>query len=234
MTSSDTNFLTLENIDLSLSSQSGQVDILKNISLSEEKGEKIAIFGPSGSGKSSLMMIMAGLQRPSAGLVKLSGCALNDLDEAGLTEFRRENIGIVFQNFHLVPTMTALENTALPLEFSNKFSSKDEVFKKAEDVLTEVGLSHRLSHYPSQLSGGEQQRVALARALVASPKIILADEPTGNLDQETGEQIIQLLFRLADQSGMTLILITHDPDLAARCSKQIKLVDGKIENTGKV
>ena len=216
--------LQLKDVVLTLPSHAGAVEILKGISLDIKKGETVSIVGPSGSGKSSLMMILGGLQNATSGDINVAGHDLQKLDEEALTDFRRDNIGIVFQNFHLVPTMTALENVALPLEFKQD----EDAFKQAEEALKAVGLGHRLDHYPSQLSGGEQQRTALARAIVTKPKLLLADEPTGNLDQETGETVVSLLFSLAKETGLTLVLITHDPKLAAKCERQIKLVDGQL------
>jgi putative ABC transport system ATP-binding protein len=200
------------------------VNILKGISLKVEAGERIGLVGPSGSGKSSLMMLMGGLERQTSGRIIVAGQDLSVLDEDGLARFRRDRVGIVFQNFHLVPTMTALENVALPAEFAGR----SDAFERAEAGLKSVGLGHRLEHYPGQLSGGEQQRVALARALVAGPKLVLADEPTGNLDGETGRQVIALLFDLARRQGTTLILITHDNSLAAQCDRIVRLNDGLI------
>jgi putative ABC transport system ATP-binding protein len=200
------------------------VNILKGISLRVEAGERIGLVGPSGSGKSSLMMLMGGLERPTSGRVFIAGSDLSTLDEDGLARFRRDSVGIVFQNFHLVPTMTAMENVALPAEFAGRA----DAFERAADGLRSVGLAHRLEHYPGQLSGGEQQRVALARALVCAPKLVLADEPTGNLDGETGRQVIALLFDLARRQGTTLILITHDNSLAESCDRIVRLHDGLI------
>ncbi len=187
------------------------------------------MVGPSGSGKSSMMMIIAGLERPSAGEVRIAGRDLGGLDEDGLAALRRDRIGIVFQSFHLVPTMTALENVALPLEFAGR----RDAFSEAEDGLRAVGLGHRVTHYPSQLSGGEQQRVALARAFAARPRLLLADEPTGNLDGATGHMVIDLLFGLARDTGSTLVLITHDDELAARCERTVRLRDGRIIDDGR-
>ena len=200
------------------------VNILKGISLQVEAGERVGLVGPSGSGKSSLMMLMGGLERQTGGHIRIAGHDLSKLDEDGLARFRRDNVGIVFQNFHLIPTMTALENVALPAEFAGR----DDSFELAAEGLKAVGLGHRLEHYPGQLSGGEQQRTALARALVASPKLVLADEPTGNLDSETGRQVIALLFDLARRKGTTLILITHDNALAESCDRIVRLDDGRI------
>ncbi|HEV7457766.1 MAG TPA: ATP-binding cassette domain-containing protein [Roseococcus sp.] len=203
----------------------GRVNILRGVSLSVDEGEAVAIVGPSGSGKTSLMMLLAGLERATAGRLTVAGRDLSALDEDALARFRREEVGIVFQSFHLVPTMTALENVAIPLEFAGDPAA----FAKAEAALGSVGLGHRVGHYPGQLSGGEQQRVALARAFVATPRLILADEPTGNLDRATGNLVMDLLFDLRDRHGTTLLLITHDPLLAARCARQIHVADGRIE-----
>ena len=183
------------------------------------------MVGPSGSGKSTLLMVLAGLEPPSSGAISVAGQDLTALDEDGLARFRRDNVGIVFQAFHLVPTMTALENVAIPLEFAGSA----DAFDRAREALAEVGLDHRVGHYPGQLSGGEQQRVALARALVAGPKILLADEPTGNLDGSTGDKIIELMFGLHEQKDTTLVLITHDVELAQRCDRVVHLRDGLID-----
>ena len=216
--------LDLSDVKLELRSAAGMVNILKGITLQVEAGERVGLVGPSGSGKSSLMMLMGGLERQTSGRIWVAGHDLSTLDEDGLARFRRDNVGIVFQNFHLVPTMTALENVALPAEFAGR----DDAFDLAAQGLKAVGLGHRLEHYPGQLSGGEQQRCALARALVAGPKLVLADEPTGNLDTGTGQQVIELLFDLARRQGTTLILITHDNALAERCDRIIRLGDGRI------
>lgn len=216
--------LRLEGVELTLGSAAGQVNILRGIDLSVSSGERVSIVGPSGSGKTSLIMVIAGLERATSGLVSVAGQDLGKLDEDGLALFRRDTMGIVFQAFHLVPTMTAVENVAVPLEFAGR----RDAFERAEAELEAVGLGHRLQHYPGQLSGGEQQRVALARAVGMEPKLLLADEPTGNLDSDTGQQIIDLLFDLADKRNATLMLITHDATLAARCDRNIKLADGRI------
>jgi putative ABC transport system ATP-binding protein len=216
--------LRLEGVELTLGSAAGQVNILRGIDLSVSSGERVSIVGPSGSGKTSLIMVIAGLERATAGLVSVADQDLGTLDEDGLALFRRDTMGIVFQAFHLVSTMTAVENVAVPMEFAGQ----RDAFVRAEAELAAVGLGHRLQHYPGQLSGGEQQRVALARAVAMQPKLLLADEPTGNLDSETGQQIIDLLFDLADKRNATLMLITHDATLAARCDRNIKLVDGQI------
>ena len=215
----------LKNVHVRLSSRAGQVHILRGVNLQIGPGEQIGLVGPSGSGKSTLMMIMAGLERPTSGSVIMAGRDFSGLSEDGLADFRRDQLGIVFQSFHLVPTMTALENVALPLELAHD----PEAFAKASEILNEVGLSTRLDHYPVQLSGGEQQRVALARALVASPPVLLADDPTGNLDQTTGHQIMDLIFRLTEARGTTMFLITHDVALAKRCQRVMHMRDGILE-----
>ena len=215
----------LKNVHVRLSSRAGQIHILRGVNLQIGPGEQIGLVGPSGSGKSTLMMIMAGLERPTSGSVIMAGRDFSGLSEDGLADFRRDQLGIVFQSFHLVPTMTALENVALPLELAHD----PEAFAKASEILNEVGLSTRLDHYPVQLSGGEQQRVALARALVASPPVLLADEPTGNLDQTTGHQIMDLIFRLTEARGTTMFLITHDVALAKRCQRVMHMRDGILE-----
>jgi len=218
------NIIELSKIKLNLKSDAGEVNILRGIDLSIPENKTICIVGPSGSGKTTLMMILAGLEKPTSGGVNVVGQDLSPMSEDELATFRRENIGIVFQNFHLIPTMTALENVAVPLEFGGDKNA----FKKAEKALKSVGLEKRTSHYPGQLSGGEQQRVALARAFVTEPKILMADEPTGNLDGKTGDKVIDLMFDLTKKKGTTLILITHDPKLAKKCSMKIELVDGKV------
>jgi putative ABC transport system ATP-binding protein len=217
--------IRLDNLRLTLASAAGPVNVLRGISLEIEEGSTVGLVGPSGSGKSTLMMALGGLERASAGTIEIAGCDLNALDEDALARFRRDNIGIVFQSFHLVPTMTALENVALPLELAGR----KDAFDIARAGLEAVGLGARLAHYPAQLSGGEQQRVAIARAFAARPKLLLADEPTGNLDGATGKQVIDLLFRLHRESGATFLLITHDTELARRCDKILTLVDGALD-----
>jgi putative ABC transport system ATP-binding protein len=217
--------IRLQNIDLSLGRGAARVHILKGISLSIGRGEAVGLVGPSGSGKSTLLMTMAGLERPDSGAVIVDGVDLSGLDEDALARFRGRRIGIVFQNFHLVPTMTALENVSLPMELADDA----DAFERAEQELRAVGLGDRLYHYPAQLSGGEQQRVAIARALVANPAIVVADEPTGNLDEATGGSIIDLLFALKRDRGSTLILVTHDLELARRCDRVVRLRSGQIE-----
>lgn len=218
--------ISLSNVHLSLESNAGTIEILKNISLNVSTGESLALVGPSGSGKSSLLMLLGGLERASSGSVRVAGTELSDLNEDQLAFLRRDQMGIVFQSFHLIPTMSALENVATPLELAGVI----DAFKKARSALDSVGLTHRAGHFPGQLSGGEQQRVALARAVVAQPKILLADEPTGNLDGINGIAIMDLLFSLRDQFDSTLIFVTHDPVLANRCNRIIRLHDGEIDD----
>jgi len=217
--------IDLTAVSLTLTSRAGPVEILKGVDLAVLPGESIAVVGPSGSGKTSLLMVIAGLERASSGQVRVAGQHFMALDEDELALIRGANIGIVFQSFHLVPTMTALENVALPLEFAGKA----DAFDVARLMLGEVGLSHRTDHFPAQLSGGEQQRVALARALGPRPQILLADEPTGNLDGKTGGHVVDLLFNLQRRSQATLILVTHDVSLAERCGRVVRMADGRIE-----
>ncbi len=203
----------------------GRVDILHQITLDVNTGETLALIGPSGSGKSSLLMLMGGLEKATSGTVKALGQDLTSMNEDQLARFRRDNMGVVFQSFHLIPTMTALENVATPLELAGH----RDAFPRAQAELAAVGLAHRADHYPAQLSGGEQQRVALARAAAPRPRLLLADEPTGNLDATNGAAIIDLLFSLRDRHGATLVMVTHSPELAARCARVIRLRDGRIE-----
>jgi len=222
-----TNILVrLENIDLSLGQGAAQVHVLKNISLMLKRHETVGIVGPSGSGKSTLLMVLAGLEKVDKGHVWIENTDIARLDEDAAAQFRGANIGIVFQSFHLIPNMTALENTAVPLELAGR----PDAFHLATMMLHRVGLGDRLSHYPATLSGGEQQRVALARALVTNPKIVIADEPTGNLDFETGSTIADLMFEQAQAQGTTMVIVTHDNALAARCSCQIHLRNGEVES----
>ncbi len=216
--------LSLKDVDLTLQGNAGPVEILRGISLAVPRGETLGLVGPSGSGKSSLLMLLGGLERATAGQVLALGHDLTALGENALARFRRDHMGVVFQSFHLIPTMTALENVATPLELAGR----RDAFERAEAELQAVGLAHRMDHYPAQLSGGEQQRVALARAAAPRPDILLADEPTGNLDGPNGQAIMDLLFGLRDRHGATLVLVTHAPDLAARCDRVIRLADGEI------
>jgi putative ABC transport system ATP-binding protein len=218
------NAIALRGVNLSLGRGAARVHILRDIDLNIGRGEAVGLLGPSGSGKSTLLMVMTGLERPDTGSVIVAGDDLQKLDEDALARFRGRNIGIVFQAFHLIPTMTALENVAVPLELAGA----RDAFARAERELSAVGLGKRLSHYPAELSGGEQQRVALARALSPNPAILVADEPTGNLDETTGREIIELLFRGHRKHGTTLVLVTHDTELAARCDRVVQLHSGRI------
>ena len=215
---------SLKDAALSLDGNAGRVDILHGISLTVQKGESVGLVGPSGSGKSSLLMLMGGLERATGGSVEALGHDLTNMSEDALARFRRSHMGVVFQSFHLIPTMTALENVATPLELAGD----RDAFEKAAAELEHVGLGHRADHYPGQMSGGEQQRVALARAAAPRPAILLADEPTGNLDGANGTAIIDMLFGLRDRHGATLVLVTHARDLAERCDRVIRLADGRI------
>ncbi|MCC0031111.1 MAG: ABC transporter ATP-binding protein [Brucellaceae bacterium] len=217
--------IVLNDVDLTLGDGASRVHVLKGISLEIGHGEPVGVVGPSGSGKSTLLMVTAGLERVDSGAVSVAGTRLDRLGEDAIAAFRGRNIGIVFQSFHLIPNMTALENVAVPLELAGEARA----FDIARAELEAVGLGERLSHYPGALSGGEQQRVAIARALAPSPAILIADEPTGNLDQTTGRQIADLLFTKQRERGMTLLLVTHDPALAARCSRQVAMRSGRIE-----
>ncbi|WOI55838.1 ABC transporter ATP-binding protein [Palleronia sp. LCG004] len=218
--------LSLQDTALRLDGNAGPVDILHGITLDVERGETVGLVGPSGSGKSSLLMVMGGLERATSGSVKALGHDLTTMGEDALARFRRDHMGVVFQSFHLIPTMTALENVATPLELAGQ----DDAFERAAEELDRVGLGKRRDHYPAQLSGGEQQRVALARAAVPRPDILLADEPTGNLDGPTGRAIVDLLFGLNETLGATLVLVTHDPALAERCGRTIRLEDGRLRD----
>ncbi len=221
--------LKLADVHVELDSRAGSVHILRGVSLEVHRGESLSIVGPSGAGKSTMMMVIAGLERISKGSITLAGRELSSLDEDELARFRQENVGIVFQAFRLIPTMTALENAALPLELAGRNDSEAE----ARRALEAVGLGHRLDHYPDQLSGGEQQRVAMARAFVVKPPILLADEPTGNLDSKTGESVIELMFDLKDRYQTALVLITHDHSLAARCDRIVEMNDGLLSERAK-
>ena len=217
--------IELNHVSLTLGSGASSVHVLKNVSLKVLRGETAGIVGPSGSGKSTLLMVLAGLERVDAGSVSIAGKEITGRSEDEVAAFRGRNVGIVFQSFHLIPNMTALENVAVPLELAGH----PDPFALAQRELAAVGLAERVTHYPGELSGGEQQRVAIARALAPEPKILIADEPTGNLDQATGRQISDLLFAKAAERGMTLLLVTHDPALAARCGRQIAMRSGRIE-----
>ncbi|MGB1695710.1 MAG: ABC transporter ATP-binding protein [Paracoccaceae bacterium] len=219
-----TPIISLRDVHLSLPSNAGVVHILKNVDLTVHRGETVGLIGPSGSGKSSLLMLMGGLEQASSGKVDVLGQDLSILNEDALARFRRSHMGIVFQSFHLIPTMTALENVATPLELAGV----KDAMERARAELVEVGLAERGGHFPAQLSGGEQQRVALARAAVLRPNILLADEPTGNLDGQNGSVIMDMLFSLREKHGSTLVLVTHDPVLAKRCDRMIALSDGRI------
>lgn len=221
--------IALKNADLTLGQAAASVHVLKSISLDIDAGQSVGIVGPSGSGKSTLLMVLAGLEKLDSGEIVIDGTALHGLSEDQVAAFRGRNIGIVFQSFHLIPNMTALENVAVPLELANVPGA----FDIARRELVSVGLGERLSHYPGQLSGGEQQRVAIARALAPSPKLLIADEPTGNLDAETGRQIADLIFSKQAERDMTLVLVTHDPALAERCSRQVQVRSGEIVSHGK-
>ena len=213
-----------QDLRLTVPAAAGPVNILNGVDLEVEAGASVGIVGPSGSGKTSLLMVLAGLERASAGTVRVAGQELTALDEDALARFRRDTIGIVFQAFHLIPTMTALENVSIPLELAGDRTATD----RAAESLRSVGLGHRLTHLPGQLSGGEQQRVALARAFAPRPRLLLADEPTGNLDAATGQAVMDLLFGMQADLGTTLLLITHDPGLAARCGRRVRIADGRV------
>ncbi len=216
--------IDLKDVNLSLGRGAARVHILKGVSLAVAEGEAVGLVGPSGSGKSSLLMVLAGLERADSGQVMIEGADLSAMGEDQLALFRGRRIGIVFQSFHLIPTMTARENVALPLELAGRA----DAFARAETELKAVGLGDRLHHYPAQLSGGEQQRVAIARALAPDPAILVADEPTGNLDEATGAQIVELIFALKRERGATLVLVTHDSGLAARCDRTVRLRSGRV------
>lgn len=217
--------IALDHIELTLGSGASSVHVLKGISLNINSGQSVGIVGPSGSGKSTLLMVLAGLERVDSGSVQIAGERLETMNEDQAATFRGKNIGIVFQSFHLIPNMTALENVAVPLELAGD----RQAFAIAERMLAAVGLADRVTHYPGELSGGEQQRVAIARALAPSPKILIADEPTGNLDTATGKQIADLLFEKQKELGLTLVLVTHDTALASRCDRGIRVRSGLIE-----
>ena len=226
MTKDNNPVLHLLDASLTLNSNTGPVEILHGISLDVRQGETLGLVGPSGSGKSSLLMLMGGLEQATGGRVTALGQDLTAMDEDALARFRRSSMGVVFQSFHLIPTMTALENVATPLELAGV----KDAFDRAQAELEAVGLGHRAGHFPAQMSGGEQQRVALARALAPRPAILLADEPTGNLDEANGEAVMDLLFGLRDRYGATLVMVTHAPELAARCDRVVRLRDGRVDD----
>ena len=219
------DLIALDDVRLSLRSAAGEVTILQGVTLRISAGETVSVVGPSGAGKSTLMMVIAGLENVSSGMVRVAGRDLTGLGEDDLAEFRRDTVGIVFQAFRLIPTMTALENVAIPLELTGA----PDAFARSRESLGLVGLSHRVMHYPDQLSGGEQQRVAIARAFAGRPALLLADEPTGNLDSATGTAVMDMLFDLQARHGTTLILITHDRDLASRCDRVLSMADGRVD-----
>jgi putative ABC transport system ATP-binding protein len=225
MSTSSEPLIDLCDVQVTLAAGGGPVNVLRGVSLRVAAGETVSVVGPSGSGKTTMLMIVAGLERPSAGRALVAGRDLGAMSEDELASFRRGRIGVVFQSFHLAPAMTALENAALPLEFAGA----QDAFERAAASLEAVGLGRRGGHYPSQLSGGEQQRVAIARAFACGPDLLLADEPTGNLDEETGARIMDLLFELQTKHGTTMLLITHNPELAARCGRMVRMRDGRIQ-----
>ena len=216
--------VSLRGLDVTLSATAGPVEVLRGIDLDLASGERVSVVGPSGAGKTTLLMVIGGLERPSRGEATVAGHALSALDEDGLARFRGNHVGIVFQSFHLIPTMTALENVAVPRELSGE----SDAFDRARGELAAVGLDHRLNHFPGELSGGEQQRTAIARALVNRPEVLLADEPTGNLDAETGDQVMDHLLTRSQDECTTLVLVTHEARLAALCDRSIRMVDGRI------
>ncbi|MEP2924923.1 MAG: ABC transporter ATP-binding protein, partial [Bauldia litoralis] len=217
-----------KDLHIRLGSGASEVHVLKGIDLEVEAGESLSLVGPSGSGKSTLLMAMAGLERPDSGQVAIEGTDITRLGEDDLARIRGRSVGIVFQSFHLIPNMTALENVAVPLELAGE----KDAFERAEAELADVGLGDRITHYPAELSGGEQQRVAIARALVPRPALLLADEPTGNLDGANGKMIADLLFEAGARRGTTLVLVTHDPGLAERSSRVVRLQSGRIVDDG--
>ncbi|MDG9667012.1 ABC transporter ATP-binding protein [Hahella sp. CR1] len=216
--------IELNDLTMSYALESRRLNVLSGVDLAIADGETVAIIGPSGSGKTTLLILLAGLEQPERGEIRLDGAALSTLDADGLADMRRDKLGIIFQSFHLVPSLTALANVALPLDIAGRPQSRE----RAREMLVKVGLAQREDHYPSQLSGGEQQRVAIARALVHAPKLVLADEPTGNLDLHTGEKVSDLLFDLNREAGATLLMVTHDEAIAKRCSRMLRLHEGKL------
>ena len=220
--------ISLTDVDLRLGGAVNAVHVLKSVDLEIGRGESVGVVGPSGSGKTTLLMVLSGLERPDSGTVTVAGATFNTMNEDAIAAFRGQNIGIVFQSFHLIPNMTAVENVAVPLELAGE----RDAFEKAEAELAAVGLKDRLTHYPGQLSGGEQQRVAIARALAPDPKILIADEPTGNLDGATGHLISELLFAKQRERDMTFVLVTHDPELAGQCDRQLSVDSGQVRERG--
>ena len=224
---SDT-MIELHELSMRYAAAGRDVTVLDGLALEVRRGERVAIVGPSGSGKTTLLLVLTGLEQASAGRVVIDGESLEELDDDGRADLRRERIGIVFQSFHLIPSLTAAENVALPLDIAGARGGRE----RAVDMLDRVGLASRVDHYPMQLSGGEQQRVAIARALVNEPRLLVADEPTGNLDEHSGEAIVELLFALNREAGTTLVLVTHDLELAARCDRTLRLHDGRLREDG--
>jgi putative ABC transport system ATP-binding protein len=222
-------FIEIKNINLSFMSKAGTVNVLNDVNLDVMQGQAVALVGPSGSGKSSLLMLIGGLEQASSGQIFISSKEIGVLNQSAMTTFRRKMIGVIFQSFHLIPTMTALENVMIPLEIMGA----DNIADRSNAALGKVGLSQRTSHYPTELSGGEQQRVALARAIVTRPKIILADEPTGNLDKDSGDMVTEMLFDLKTEAGSTMIIITHSTNLAQQCDRQISISNGQIKDDQK-
>lgn len=218
----------LDEVHLTLESAAGPVNVLRGVDLAVERGESVAVVGPSGSGKTSTLLVAAGLERATRGRVTVAGRDFAELDENGLARLRRDRIGIVFQSFHLMATMTAVENVAVPLELAGR----SDALARARASLEAVGLAHRIGHYPGELSGGEQQRVAMARAFAPEPALVLADEPTGNLDRDTGRAVMDAIFALSARAGTTLMLVTHDPALAERCGRRVRIADGRISADG--
>ena len=216
--------IRLQGVNLTLGNSGNRVHVLRDVGLDVARGQSVGIVGPSGSGKTTLLMVLAGLERPDTGTVEVAGARLDTMGEDAIARFRGRNVGFVFQSFHLIPNMTALENVAVPLELAGERNA----FGRARDELAAVGLENRTGHYPGQLSGGEQQRVAIARALAPGPAILIADEPTGNLDQETGALITDLIFRTQAERAMTFVLVTHDPSLAARCDRRVRVRSGEV------
>lgn len=216
--------VSLKDVSLTLKGNAGEVEVLRNLTLSVKEAEKLAVIGPSGSGKTSLLMLIAGLEKPSSGSIEVCGLSLGEATQAEIARWRGAQVSIIFQSFHLIPTLTALENVSAPLELAGRRDAR----QTARQSLELLGLGERLEHFPAEMSGGEQQRVAIARAFATKPRLLLADEPTGNLDRNTGKQVIDALFSLSAESGTSLILVTHDPELASRCERTIRLQSGTM------